>query len=488
MSEVLVNAGVADIYRLVTQRELSIVEICQYYLDRLQAAQATYNACTVICTDSALARAHELDQLSTEQLARLPLAGIPYVHKDNYCTAGLATTCASKMLANFVPNYDATVSQRLSEAGAIMLAKSNMDEFAMGSSNETSHFGPVCNPWDIERVPGGSSGGAAVAVAARLVPLATGTDTGGSVRQPASFCGVTGLKPTYGRVSRYGIVAFASSFDQAGLLAQNAADIAQTLLSIAGYDAKDSTCVDVPVPHYAAELDRPLTGLRLGVCPDLFDVGIDQAVAAQARQAIEVFQQLGATLVPVDLKLYHQSVAVYQILSCAECSSNLGRYDGVRYGHRSESAKTLAELYEQSRSEGFGDEVKRRIILGSFVLASGYQDRYYHKAQKLRRLICQEYLHALESVDVLISPTSPSTAFKLQENIDDPLKMYAADSLTAAANLTGLPAISFNGGFVDGLPVGVQLLANYWAESLLLNCAHQYQQQTDWHEKQPNKV
>ncbi|MCA8837085.1 MAG: Asp-tRNA(Asn)/Glu-tRNA(Gln) amidotransferase subunit GatA [Proteobacteria bacterium] len=479
------NPGVGELYNAVIGRHIGVEELCRHFLARLHGAQQAYNACIHFCDEGALAQARRLDNMSPRQLACLPLAGIPFVHKDNFCTAGVATTCASRMLESFVPGYDAFVTRRLRQSGMVMLAKTNMDEFAMGSSNETSYFGAVANPWHTDKVPGGSSGGAAVATAARLAPVATATDTGGSIRQPAALCGMTGIKPTYGRVSRFGIVAFASSFDQAGLIAPSAADIAPVLTVMSGHDAMDSTCSRRAVPNYAAELDAPLQGLRLGVPSCFFDDAVAAPVAERVRACIEVLVGLGARTVAVDLPLHSLAVAVYQILSCAECSSNLARYDGIRYGHRAEAPADLSQLYEDSRSQGFGDEVKRRVILGSFVLASGYQDRYYHQAQKLRRLISEEYLRALEQADVLIGPTTPGTAFGLGEKTRDPLQMYMSDSLTAAANLAGLPAISFNAGMADDLPVGAQLVGNYWCEERLLSIVHQYQQHTDWHRLLP---
>ena len=480
--------SLATLYKQVISRQLGIEELCRFFLDRLEAHNEALNACIRLTPAYALAQARRLDSMPAHELARLPLAGIPYIHKDNFCTRDVATSCGSRMLEPFVPDYDACVTERLHQCGMLMLGRSNMDEFAMGSSNETSHFGVVRNPWSPDKVPGGSSGGAAAAVAARLAPVATATDTGGSIRQPAAFCGLTGIKPTYGRVSRYGIVAFASSLDQAGLIGVSAEDLAPVLTVMSGHDARDATTVRRAVPHYLAEIDTPLAGLRIGVVRRFLEHGVDAAVAERVQGCIEQLTALGAEMVEVDLPSHELAVAVYQIIACAECSSNLARYDGIRYGHRSADAGSLDQLYDDSRSQGFGDEVKRRIILGSFVLASGYQDRYYHKAQRLRRLICEDYLRALEKVDALISPTTPTVAFGIGERTRDPLQMYMSDSLTAAANLAGLPAISFNVGESGGLPVGAQLVAGYWQEARLLSIVHQYQQDSDWHRRLPPGV
>ncbi len=389
------------------------------------------------------------------------------------------------MLANFVSPYDATVVARLRAAGAVVLGKTNMDEFAMGSSNETSFFGPVRNPWDPARVPGGSSGGSATAVAARLVPAATGTDTGGSIRQPAALCGVTGIKPTYGRVSRYGLVAFASSLDQAGVIARSAEDCALLLGAIAGFDARDSTSVDAPVPDYPAGLDRPLRGLRVGLLKEFFDKGLDPGVESCLRAALEVLRAQGATLKEVSLPSLPLSVPTYYVVAPAECSSNLARYDGVRFGHRCENPRDLKDLYQRSRGEGFGAEVKRRIMTGTYVLSAGYYDAYYLKAQRVRALIADDFRRAFAEVDVLISPTTPTPAFEIGAKMNDPVTMYLNDIYTIGANLAGLPAVSVPCGFVAGLPVGMQVIGAHFAEERILNVAHRYQRETDWHQRAP---
>ena len=389
------------------------------------------------------------------------------------------------MLANFISPYDATVVARLRAAGAVILGKTNMDEFAMGSSNETSHFGPVRNPWDPVRVPGGSSGGSAAAVAARLVPAATATDTGGSIRQPAALCGVTGIKPTYGRVSRYGMIAFASSLDQAGVIARTAEDAALLLGAMAGFDERDSTSVDQPVPDYAAALERPLTGLRIGLLKEFFEHGLDPAIDAALRTALEVLRAQGATLREVSLPNLPLSVPTYYVVAPAECSSNLARFDGVRFGHRCENPRDLKDLYERSRGEGFGPEVKRRIMTGTYVLSAGYYDAYYLKAQRVRQLIADDFRRAFGEVDVLIGPTTPTVAFELGAKTSDPVTMYLNDIYTIGANLAGLPALSLPCGFVDGLPVGLQLIGGHFTEERLLNVAHRYQRDTDWHRRAP---
>ena len=417
-----------------------------------------------------------------------PLAGIPYAHKDLFCTQGVRTTCGSKMLADFVPPYSAAVHERLSAAGAVLIGKSNMDEFGMGSSNEHSHFGPVRNPWDAERVAGGSSGGSAALVAARVVPFATATDTGGSIRQPAAFCGVTGLKPTYGRVSRWGMVAYASSLDQGGVIAQDAADCAAVLQVMAGHDSRDSTSLDAPVDDYVAALDRPLEGLRIGVAKCFYGAGVHDAVAATTLAALKQFEQRGAQLIDIDLPHAELAIAAYYLIAPAEASSNLSRYDGVRYGYRCEAPQDLDDLYRRTRSEGFGAEVRKRILLGTYALSAGYYDAYYLRAQKVRRLIAQDYQQAFAKVDLIAGPTAPTVAFKLGEKLLDPPAMYASDVNTVGVNLAGLPAISIPCGFDQGLPVGLQLIAPALAEGRLLGAAHQYQRQSDWHRQAPGGV
>jgi aspartyl-tRNA(Asn)/glutamyl-tRNA(Gln) amidotransferase subunit A len=407
------------------------------------------------------------------------------IHKDIFCTAGVLTTCGSRMLSNFVSPYDATVVRLLKEAGMVMIGKANMDEFAMGSSNETSFYGPVKNPWDPTRVPGGSSGGSAAAVAARLAPLATATDTGGSIRQPAALCGVTGLKPTYGRVSRYGMIAFASSLDQAGVITVSAEDAALSLQAMAGFDPRDSTSVDEPVPDYAAALDAPLAGLKIGILKEFFGEGLAPEIEAPVRAALQQFEKLGAVVREVSLPSLPLSVPTYYVVATAECSSNLARFDGVRYGHRCDSPQDLRDLYKRSRAEGFGPEVKRRIMTGTYVLSAGYYDAYYIKAQKVRALITADFLRAFGEVDLLLGPTTPTVAFGLGDKTSDPVTMYLNDTYTIGANLAGLPAMSIPCGFASGLPVGLQLIGPHFGEARLLNAAHRYQQETDWHLQAP---
>jgi aspartyl-tRNA(Asn)/glutamyl-tRNA(Gln) amidotransferase subunit A len=407
------------------------------------------------------------------------------VHKDLFCTKGVLTTCGSHMLDNFVSPYDATVVAKLKSAGAITLAKSNMDEFAMGSSNETSYFGPVRNPWNTDLVPGGSSGGSAAAVAARLTPVATATDTGGSIRQPAALCGVTGVKPTYGRVSRYGMIAFASSLDQGGVIAGTAADAALILREMSGFDPNDSTSVDMPVPDYVAGLDAPLAGLKIGLLKEFFDKGLDAENEKRIREALAVYERLGATLKEVSLPNLPLSVPAYYVVAPAECSSNLARFDGVRFGHRAKDPRDLMDLYKRSRGEGFGAEVKRRIMTGTYVLSAGYYDAYYLKAQKVRQLIAADFKRAFGEVDVLMGPTTPTAAFPIGAKTSDPITMYLNDIYTIGANLAGLPAMSIPCGFSAGLPVGLQIVGPHFSEGKLLNAAHVFQRETDWHTRIP---
>jgi aspartyl-tRNA(Asn)/glutamyl-tRNA(Gln) amidotransferase subunit A len=437
-----------------------------------------------LTAEQALQAAREADQRIAAGDAG-PLTGIPYLHKDIFCTDGVRTSCGSRMLDNFEAPYDAAVSEKLKQAGAVMLGKTNMDEFAMGSSKATSFYGPVKNPWDLERVPGGSSGGSAAAVAARLAPLATGTAPGGSSRQPAALWGITGLKPTYGRVSRYGMIAFASSLDQGGPFAASAADAAVLLPAMSGFDPRDSTSIDRPVDDYTAGLEQDLDGLVIGLPKEFFDEGLDADVRAVMETAIEQYKSLGATVKEISLPNSGLSVPVYYVVAPAECSSNLSRMDGVRFGHRCESPKDLDDLYTRSRGEGFGAEVKRRIMIGTYALSAGYYDAYYLKAQQIRRLIRDDFVKAFEGVDVIMGPTAPTTAFKLGEKSDDPVTMYLSDIYTIAVNLAGLPGMSIPAGLVDGLPVGLQLIGNYFDEGRLLNAAHRYQQVTDWHTQRP---
>ncbi len=474
---------VAELGQGLRRREYSAVELARLFLARLEAAQGELNAMITITAAQALAAAAADTAIGAGEAG--PLAGIPLVHKDIFCSEGVLTSCGSKMLANFVAPYDATVVARLKAAGMVMLGKANMDEFAMGSSNETSFFGPVRNPWDTRRVPGGSSGGSAAVVAARLAPVATATDTGGSIRQPAALCGVTGLKPTYGRVSRYGMIAFASSLDQGGVITQTAEDAALLLGAMAGFDPRDSTSVDVPVPDYRAALDRPLGGLRIGIVREFFDKGLDPACEQPIRAALAEYERQGARLREVSCPNLPLSVPTYYVVAPAECSSNLARFDGVRFGYRCERPRDLMDLYTRSRGEGFGAEVKRRIMTGTYVLSAGYYDAYYLKAQRVRQLISQDFASAFEQVDLLAGPTSPTPAFALGAKVSDPITMYLNDIYTIGANLAGLPGVSIPCGFAGGLPVGLQLLGPHFSEALLLNAAHRYQLATDWHRRVP---
>jgi aspartyl-tRNA(Asn)/glutamyl-tRNA(Gln) amidotransferase subunit A len=476
----MLNKTVADLSRALSKGELSSVELTQEYLQRISRLNSQINAYITVSADEALIQATAADAMRSHGQAG-PLTGIPLAHKDIFCVRDVRTTCGSRMLGNFISPYDAAIVERLNHAGAVTLGKTNMDEFAMGSSNETSYFGPVHNPWDISRVPGGSSGGSAAAVAADLCAVATGSDTGGSIRQPAAFCGVTGLKPSYGRVSRWGMIAFASSLDQAGPLTKSAEDAALMLNVMAGPDARDSTCLDKEIPDFTATLNDSLQGLRIGIPRQHFAEGLSKEVEQSLQQAFKVFESLGATLVEVDLPNSHLSVSAYYVIAPAEASANLSRYDGVRFGHRCKDPVNLEDMYKRSRSEGFGDEVKRRILIGTYALSAGYYDAYYIKAQQIRRLIKQDFDNAFRDVDVIIGPTTPHTAFKIGEKNDDPVTMYLEDIYTIAVNLAGLPGISIPSGNSNGLPIGMQIVAGDFAEARLLNVAHQFQQHTDWH-------
>ncbi len=477
---------VAELAAGLKNKEFSSVELAKLYLDRVEASQPVLNAFVSVTRDAALAAAAEADrQLAAGKGG--PLTGVPIAHKDIFCTDGVRTTCGSRMLDNFVAPYDATVVTKLKAAGAVMIGKTNMDEFAMGSSNETSYYGPVRNPWDTAMVPGGSSGGSAAAVGARLVPVATATDTGGSIRQPAALCGVTGIKPTYGRVSRYGMIAFASSLDQAGVIAASAEDAALVLGAMSGFDPNDSTSVDRPVPDYAASLNQPMKGLRIGLLKEFFEKGLDADVEKRIREALSVYQKLGAELKDVSLPSLPLSVPTYYVVAPAECSSNLARFDGVRFGHRCENPKDLTDLYRRSRGEGFGAEVKRRIMTGTYVLSAGYYDAYYIQAQKARQLINRDFERAFGEVDVLMGPTTPTPAFGLGAKTSDPITMYLNDIYTIGANLAGLPALSIPCGFVGGLPVGLQIVGPHFGEEKILSAAHAFQKETDWHRRLPEK-
>jgi aspartyl-tRNA(Asn)/glutamyl-tRNA(Gln) amidotransferase subunit A len=479
---------VAELATGLAAGRYSSLDLTLHFLGRIERLGPELNAFVTVTADRALEDARQADAARARGEAG-PLTGVPIAHKDIFCTDGILTTCSSKMLSGFVAPYDATVVARWKAAGTVLLGKTNMDEFAMGSSNETSYYGPVRNPWDPARVPGGSSGGSAAAVAACLAPAASGTDTGGSIRQPAALTNLTGLKPTYGRVSRYGMIAFASSLDQAGMLARSAEDAALLLSAMAGFDPRDSTCVDVPVPGYTAELATPLKGLRVGVIREFFDKGLDPAVGRLVQDAIETLRTNGAVVRQVSLPALPLSVPTYYVVAPAECSSNLSRFDGVRFGHRCDSPRDLRDLYERSRGEGFGDEVKRRIMTGTYVLSAGYYDAYYLKAQKVRQLIAADFARAFAEVDVVVGPTSPTAAFGLGSKTSDPITMYLNDIYTIGANLAGLPAISIPCGFVQeggkDLPVGMQLVGPHFSESRLLSASHQYQLLTDWHRRVP---
>ena len=464
--------------------DFSSEELTRAYLDRIARHDDSLNSFITVSEEDALQQAQAADQ-RLKAGDSTALTGIPVAQKDIFCTDGMLTTCGSRMLENFVAPYSATVIEKFNAAGAVMLGKTNMDEFAMGSSNETSYYGPVRNPWNTETVPGGSSGGSAAAVAARLAPAATGTDTGGSIRQPAGLCGITGLKPTYGRVSRYGMIAFASSLDQGGPLAQTAEDAAILLGTMAGFDTRDSTSIDQAVPDYSASLNADIKGLKIGLPKEYFNEGLDAEVGKAVEAAIEEYKKLGAEIVDISLPNSHLAVPAYYVVAPAECSSNLSRFDGARFGHRCEAPQDLEDLYKRSRGEGFGAEVKRRIMIGTYALSAGYYDAYYLKAQKVRRLISEDFKQAFEQVDVIMGPTAPSVAFKLGEKKDDPITMYLSDIYTIAVNLAGLPGMSIPAGFVKQMPVGLQIIGNYFDEARLLNVAHRYQQVTDWHGRIP---
>ena len=463
--------------------KISSVELTRHFLERIERLNPGLNALITVTADRALDSAAAADRrLAAGE--RGQLLGIPLIHKDIFCTDGVRTSCGSRMLDNFISPYDATVVAKLKAAGAVMLGKANMDEFAMGSSNETSYYGAVKNPWDTTKVPGGSSGGSAAASAARLAPFTTGTDTGGSIRQPAALTGITGVKPTYGRVSRYGMIAFASSLDQAGVLASSAADAAAVLKVMAGFDPKDSTSVNEPVPDYPALLEAPLKGLKIGLLREFFD-GLEARNSKLIREALQVLTSLGAETLEVSLPHLPMSVPTYYVVAPAECSSNLSRFDGVRYGYRCENPKDLLDLYQRSRGEGFGAEVKRRIMTGTYVLSAGYFDAYYLKAQKVRRLITDDFRAAFEKVDLLAGPTTPTPAFAIGAKVDDPVTMYLNDIYTIGANLAGLPAMSIPCGFAQNLPLGLQIIGRHFAEERLLSAAHAYQRETDWHTRVP---
>ncbi len=470
------------------KKEISSHELVSHYLKRIERFNPQLNTFITVTGESALQEAQKADDLRARDPENAPpLLGLPMAHKDLFCTDGVKTSCGSKMLDNFIAPYDATVVTKCRDAGLITLGKTNMDEFAMGSSNENSFYGPVANPWNTEYVPGGSSGGSAAAVAAGLVPVSTGTDTGGSIRQPAALCGITGLKPTYGRVSRYGMTAFASSLDQGGPFGKSAEDVALLLNAMAGFDERDSTSLNVPAEDYTQHLNRSIAGLKIGLPKEYFK-NMNAPMQKALDEALKVLEKLGATLVDISLPHADLAIPTYYVLAPAECSSNLSRFDGVRFGYRCENPRDLNDLYLRSRGEGFGTEVKRRILIGTYVLSAGYYEAYYLQAQKTRQLIKQDFDDAFKNVDVIASPTTPTPAFKIGEKVSDPVTMYQCDIYTLALNLAGLPGLSMPAGFIDGLPVGLQLMGHYMQESKLLNIAHQYQCHSDWHSQHPTAM
>ena len=475
--------SVSQFAKGLTKGDFSSVELTQHFLGRMEKYNYL-NAFISELGERAILQAINAEKLINEN-KQGPLTGIPLAHKDIFCMYGVKTTCGSKMLDNFLAPYDSTIVQKLDQAGCVILGRTNMDEFAMGSSNETSYYGPVKNPWNTNCVPGGSSGGSAAAIAARLTPLATGTDTGGSIRQPAALCGVTGLKPTYGRVSRYGLIAYASSLDQGGPFAKSAEDCAYLLQAMAGFDVKDSTSVDQAVPDYVHLLNQSLKGKVIGIPDEYFSDGLGLGVREVITGAINWFEEQGCEIKKITLPNTELAIPAYYVIAPAECSSNLSRFDGVRFGHRCENPKDLRDLYDRSRSEGFGTEVKRRIMVGTYALSAGYYDAYYLKAQKIRRLICEDFKNAFSKVDIILGPTTPEPAFKLDEKTNDPVTMYLSDIYTIAINLAGLPAMSIPCGRQGELPVGMQLIGNYFEEEKILNIAHQYQLENDWHQHCP---
>ncbi|MGB2221687.1 Asp-tRNA(Asn)/Glu-tRNA(Gln) amidotransferase subunit GatA [Neptunomonas sp.] len=480
----MLDKTLAELSTSLEQGDFSSVELTQAYLDLIKAKDSTYNSYITVTDELALQQAQAADE-RRQQGKATALTGVPIAHKDIFCTLGVKTSAGSKMLDNFISPYDATVVSNFNNAGAVTLGKTNMDEFAMGSSNESSYYGACRNPWDTNRVPGGSSGGSAAAVAAGLAPAATGTDTGGSIRQPAAFCNLTGLKPTYGRVSRFGMIAYASSLDQGGPMARTAHDCALMLNVMAGIDGNDSTSADHPVADYTATLDQPLSGLKIGLPKEFFSEQLNPEIATLVQSAIKEYEALGATVKEVSLPNTALSVPAYYIIAPSEASSNLSRFDGVRYGHRCSDPKDLEDMYKRTRGEGFGSEVKRRILVGTYALSEGFYDAYYKKAQQIRRLIQQDFVRVLSDVDVIMGPTTPTTAFNIGEKTTDPVEMYMEDIFTLSLNLAGLPGMSIPCGFSNGLPVGLQIIGNYFAEEKLLNVAHKYQQATDWHTRKP---
>ncbi|MBL6700249.1 MAG: Asp-tRNA(Asn)/Glu-tRNA(Gln) amidotransferase subunit GatA [Gammaproteobacteria bacterium] len=477
--------SVIEILGAIKKKDISSSELTRYYLNQIKEKDADLNCFITVTEEAAISKAQEIDNEISKGVIK-PLSGLPIAQKDIFCTKGIKTSCGSKMLDNFISPYDATVIEKLNNAGTIMLGKTNMDEFAMGSSNETSFYGPVKNPWDKDYVPGGSSGGSASAVAARIVPCSTGTDTGGSIRQPASLCGICGLKPTYGRVSRYGMIAFASSLDQAGLFTTDALDAAVLLKEISGHDPKDSTSSNVDVPdYYNYCINNDKKAFTIGI-PDEFINDLNEDVKKSFYDAVKILEGIGCKIKKIKLEHTGLGVSAYQVVAPAECSSNLSRFDGVRFGHRSDKASTLEELYRESRSEGFGKEVKRRILVGTYALSAGYYDAYYLKAQKVRNLITQDFNNAFNDVDLILGPTTPDKAFKIGEKMNDPIAMYLSDVYTVSTNLAGLPAMSIPMGFKDKLPLGLQIIGNHFDEKNILKLCHLYQKETDWHIQEPN--
>ncbi len=477
--------SLSDIKKGLDNKSFSCKELTKFFLDRIEKANKKINCFITVCRESALKEAEKADLKSNSVPS--PFAGIPYANKDIFCTSQIRTTCGSKMLENFLPLYDAEIVRRAKNLGLIMLGKTNMDEFAMGSTNETSFFGAVKNPWDLTKVPGGSSGGSAAAVAAGLVPFATGSDTGGSIRQPAALCGITGLKPTYGRISRFGMIAFASSLDQAGFLTRNVEDCALCMEFLSGFDPKDSTSANIPKGDYSSELYAKLEGKKIGIPKEYFDGNLDSEIGHCLAEAKDIFSKLGCVLVDIELPNTEMAIAAYYIIAPAECSSNLARFDGVRYGFRSINSNDIDSLYKNTRNEGFGTEVKRRILIGTYALSSGYYDKYYEQAQRVRSVLKNDFNQAFKKVDVILGPTTPSTAFPLnKEARSDPTELYSSDLYTIPVNLAGLPAISIPAGFgKKELPIGMQLIGQAFNERVLLNVAHQFQLHSEWHYQIP---
>ena len=483
----MLNLSLQSLSSHLEKKTFSSVELSQFYLERIKHHNPSLNAFITIDEEKSLLMATKADELIARG-QKLPLTGIPIAQKDIFCSQGWTTTCGSKMLENFIAPYNAMVIEKFNEVGAVNIGKTNMDEFAMGSSNETSYFGPVKNPWNLGLVPGGSSGGSSAAIAARLAPAATGTDTGGSIRQPASLCGFTGLKPTYGLVSRYGMIAFASSLDQAGPMAISAEDCSLMMNVMTGHDQRDSTSIERDKEDYGGKLNSSIKGLKIGIPKEFFGEGLDSSVQTVIDSAIDEYKKLGAEIIEISLPNNHLAIPVYYVIAPAEASSNLSRYDGVRYGYRTKEYDDLTDMYFKTRQEGFGEEVKRRILIGTYVLSAGYYDAYYLKAQKIRRLISEDFIKAFKKCDIIMGPSAPSVAFKAGEKQEDPLAMYMQDIYTISTNLAGLPAMSIPAGFVDGLPVGLQLIGNHFDEAKILNAAHIYQINTDWHLRSPNGI